>query len=233
EFDGDRKRYPRLADFFPRLADVFAEFNAKLPPPAAPAAETKTGFRPEILLDSRVELAAALHILASSKEALPGFRDDGGPYARVLLEGLRDKTDHPAVGAYARMARRPAPGAQHFMTPLRVLVLCLDDELRMRAGPAECGSSSLAHAAASFARETGFVRRLPELVRLTAPAVDALKRQRDTADLTSLYEEYSGVKVKTQRVAPSPLLETGMAWNGIERPSTGTYWIVTVISPVS
>jgi hypothetical protein len=219
EYETDRNRYRSLDDFVPRLLDALDEI------PAPP-------IRPEILLDPRVELASALHILASSGADIPGFRDDGGPYARALMKGLRGK-DYPAAAAYALAARRPAPGGQAFMTPLRELVLCLDDSLALRTEPAECRDSGLAHAAADFARETGFAARIPALSKMIRPALEVLKRGRDSADLTGFYEDYAGVKVRSQRVAPSPLLEKGRAWNGIERPSSGTYWVVTAISPVS
>ena len=189
--------------------------------------------RPDIDLDPRVELGAALHLLAGGSEPLPGFRDDGSPYARALLAGLSDHAGHPAVAAYARAFRRPAPGGQAFMTPLRELVLCLDDGLALRMEAEDCRGSGLAHAAADFAAETHFAGRLPALQALAAPALASLRRARDEADLVALYEDYSGVKASSQRVAPSPLLERGRNWNDIERPSAGGYWVVTAISPAS
>jgi tetratricopeptide (TPR) repeat protein len=200
---------------------------------AAPAWSASAVERPEIRLDPRVELGAALHLLAARTEELPGFRDDGSPYARALMKGLSDRAGHPAVAAYARAYRRPSPGGQAFMTPLRELVLCLDDGLALRAENRECLGAGLAHAAADFAAATRFSRRLPALETLMAPALESLRRARGENDLVGLYEEYTGQKTSTQRVAPSPLLEIGRTWNDIERPDAGGYWVVTAISPVS
>ena len=200
---------------------------------ASSARGASTGVRPDIRLDPRVELGAALHLLASRTTPLAGFRDDGSPYARALMKGLADRAGHPAVAAYARAFRRPAPGSQAFMTPLRELVLCLDDGLALRMEAEDCRGSGLAHAAAEFAAETRFADRMPGLEALVAPALDSLRRKRDAADLVGLYEDYAGVKTSSQRVAPSPLLERGRNWNDIERPSAGGYWVVTAISPVS
>ena len=211
--------------FFPRLIGLLLL--------ASLARAASSPVRPEIRLDPRVELGAALHLLASRAAPLAGFRDDGSPYARALMEGLAHQAGHPAVAAYARAFSRPAPGSRPFMTPLRELVLCLDDRLALRMEAEDCRGSALAHSAADFAAETRFTRRLPALEALVAPSLKVLRRGRDAADLVGLYEDYSGVKALSQRVAPSPLLEHGLFWNDIERPSAGGYWVVTAISPVS
>jgi tetratricopeptide (TPR) repeat protein len=213
---------------FPRLSSLFLGVLL-----ASSARGAPTVVRPEIRLDPRVELGAALHLLASRAAPLAGFRDDGSAYARALMDGLADRGGHPAVAAYARAFRRPAPGGQAFMTPLRELVLCLDDGLALRMEKEDCRGSALAHAAAAFATETGFARRIPALEALVEPSVAALRRAREGADLVGYYERYSGLPASNQRVAPSPLLGRGRFWNDIERPSAGGYWVVTVISPVS
>lgn len=199
-------------------------------PVLAFAIAARAEVRPDVRLDPRVELSAALHVLSSSASAA-GFRDDGSPYAKALLDGLRARPAHPVTAAYARAARRS--GAHTFMAPLRELVLCLDDSLALLSEPEECRRSGLAHAAADFARETGFGERLAAAARTVQPALESLRAERDAADLVGLFEKYSSAKASSHRVAPSPLLASGQVWNGMERPSPGSYWVVTAISPVS
>lgn len=187
--------------------------------------------RPEVLLDPRVELAAALHLLAAPGKSAKGFRS-GGAYADALTRGLAEVSEHPAVAMYARSLSRPSVGGQAFMTPLREIVGCLDDALLLDARDEECRRSGLAHAAADFAARARFPERLPALRRLVAPALASLAKERDAADLPGLFEEYTGAKTGPHRVAASPTLATGQVWNGMFRRGS-SYRVVTVIAPVS
>lgn len=189
--------------------------------------------RPVVEADERVELAAALHLLATRAGALPGFLDDGSDYARALLSIATPAARHPAVDAYRRMLLRPASGGAGYMSALRELTLCLDHELLVRRGHA-CSSSPLAGPAASFAAATDFAARWRERARpLFAADVDALAASRDRADLVALFENYTGIPISgSQSVVPSPLLAPGFFWNGLMRAEGATgYAIVTVLSP--
>ncbi|MDE2489588.1 MAG: DUF4932 domain-containing protein, partial [Elusimicrobia bacterium] len=208
------------------LAALLAAFLAQF----AGAARAR---RPEVRLDPRVELSAALHLLASApRRPLPGFRDDGGAYARLLSSATAAERGHPAVAAYARAFARPTPGGYSFMTPAHELRRCLDDSLRLRTDVPDCRRSSLAFAAADFAARTRFAALMPRLAALEARPLKALRRGRARADLQSVYEKYSGLKTVRQRIAPSPLLESGRVWNDYAAPEGGRpARILTVISP--
>jgi len=191
--------------------------------------------RPEIALDARVELCADLHLLAARAGgvAAPGFRDDGGAYARELLAATVAFSTHPAVAAYARALRRPAPEGFRFMTPLHEIRRCLSDDLRLRADRADCRSSALAFAAEDFARRARFRDVMVRLRALARADLETLEAGRGTRDLVAGYESYTRLKAGGERVAPSPLLESGRAWNDLDRGDDGSYVILTVISPSS
>jgi len=199
-------------------------------------AEAAPASRPEVRLDARVELCAALHLLAAraGRTAEPGFRDDGGAYARELLAATVELSTHPAVAAYVRALRRPTAAAGfRFMTALHEARRCLDDGLRLRADREDCRGSSFAHAAEDFAARARFRELLPRLEAAERAPLDALERSRSREDLVSLYERYARLSAGAQRVAPSPLLESGRVWNDLDREADGRYQILTAISPSS
>ncbi|MDE2489411.1 MAG: DUF4932 domain-containing protein [Elusimicrobia bacterium] len=190
---------------------------------------------PEIRLDPRVELSAALQLLASTPDhPLPGFRDDGSAYALLLSSATAAERGHPAVAAYARAMRRPDPGRLAFTTPAHTIRRCLDGSLRLRTSRPDCRRSGLAFAAADFAARTRFAALMPRLEALEEPSLLALRSARDRADLKSVYEKYSGLRTVPQRVAPSPLLEPGRVWNDYAPREDGRpARLLTVISPVA
>lgn len=187
--------------------------------------------RPAVEADARVELAAALHLLAAARGPLPGFADDGGDYARVLVAISSPAASHAAVDSYRRLLQRPAEAGTGYMAALRELTACLDSDLRLTAGR-DCARSPLAGAAANFAAATSFAALWRERGRpLLADDVAALARERDRADLVGLFELYTGVPAAGRHtVSPSPLLARELFWNGLTRGATGTE-IVTVLSP--
>jgi hypothetical protein len=184
-------------------------------------------------VDRRVELTAALHVLASEAGPLEGFEYNTQPYAQALKLRLHGHEDHPAVAVYRRdFLKATAEKRKAYVVLLNEIVNCLDAE-SLSVGPQQhCAENPLPALAADFARETGFARFLEQ----QRPSLAEYERQvwppGRYDDPMRVFDRYTGVQLPVrEKIAPSPLLQPDHNWIRNASPDVPGDRLMLVVSP--
>ena len=159
EYEANRRLWPRLSSFAPRLLEAFAAAS-ELPRGAGEAAEEP--FSEEFSTDPRLELASLLHRLAAPPEARAREAAGAPAYAARLDARFLKFAAHPAVALTAKL--EAAPGVEGLPASLIVHLSTSPDLARRVAVPpgyaAAAGGDDAVEAwfaeVRKFARESGF-----------------------------------------------------------------------------
>lgn len=170
-------------------------------------AQAETRNPPEVRTDPRLELLAAIHVLAASREPLArpvGFIPDDSPYGDNLRRFAAPYLRHPAVDAYLEASRA---GLDAISLSLLVLVSVTQPDFRLSGRSPFPQEAPFQKAAAAFlasftqlAGESSFLRFFHARRPLLLSYEESLRRETRQADHAATLEEYSAMPVRIRHI---------------------------------
>lgn len=182
---------------------------------------------PLVRSDARVELLAAVRLLAGDAAAGSGFFRRAGAYENALASRLGPLGRHPVVERWQELEKAGlgyVPAYQWVLTlgePPGLEARAGAPEALTRAAGGETGVEEFRLLLSDFAAAAEFMKRYAETEPLRAPLLDEVRRQAAVLRVREELERWAGLPAPEYELIVSPFAEPGVAVTSVSRAKGG------------
>lgn len=178
---------------------------------------------PSVRSDARVELFAAVRLLAGDAGGSSGFFTRAGAYEDALAARTAPLARHPVVERWQELEKAGlgyVPAHQWLLTlgePPGLAAGAPAPEAVSRAAGGAVGVEEFRLLLADFAAAAEFPKLYADTAALRAPLLDSVRKQAETLRVREDLERYAGMPAPEYDLIVSPFLEPALAVTAVSR----------------